>query len=224
MHLQHQLSLGTDRVPHRLDQGDGVQGLLMVEFEVTGAEGVDLQRPVPALHDRARRLVVRLRGALGGVPAVGVRLDLVGDLAAQQLPDGDAERLALDVPAGHFDDRDAGHHDLARAAVVAVLHAADQVLDGERVGAEHVVGLGLLQIAQEGVGVAEHPGLADPGDSLVGVHLDVRQVAPRRPDHVCADSGDAHGSWPLAAVVTGIGCGGSTRSIFRHTFEMLARQ
>ncbi|GGQ62574.1 hypothetical protein GCM10010261_05590 [Streptomyces pilosus] len=47
----------------------------------------------------------------------------------------------------------------------------------------------------------QHPGLADSGDSLVGVHLDVRQVAPRRPDHVCADSGDAHGSSPLAAVV-----------------------
>ncbi|GAA2732563.1 hypothetical protein GCM10010360_19050 [Streptomyces nogalater] len=44
----------------------------------------------------------------------------------------------------------------------------------------------------------EHPGLADSGDPLVGVHLDVGQVAPRRADHVCADSGDAHGSCPSA--------------------------
>ncbi|GAA3129081.1 hypothetical protein GCM10017687_50340 [Streptomyces echinatus] len=46
--------------------------------------------------------------------------------------------------------------------------------------------------------MTEHPGLTDPREALVGVHLDVGQVAPRRADHVRADSGDAHGSCPSA--------------------------
>ena len=49
----------------------------VVQLEVAGAERVDLQRPVAALDDLLRRLVVLLRGALDGVPAVGVRLDPV---------------------------------------------------------------------------------------------------------------------------------------------------
>ena len=52
-------------------------GLGVVELEVAGAERVELQGPVAALDDALGRLVVGLRGALGGVPAVGVRLDPV---------------------------------------------------------------------------------------------------------------------------------------------------
>ncbi len=196
MHLQHQLGLRADRVPHGLDERDRVQGLLVVQLEVPGAEGVDLQRLVAALHDPLRRLVVRLRGPLGRVPPVGVRLDLVGHLPAEELPHRYAQRLALDVPARHLDHRDAGHDDLTGPAVVAVLHPAHEVLDSEGVRSENVVGLGLPQIADQRVGVPEHPGLADSRDAFVGVHLDVGQVAPRRADHVRADSGDAHGSCP----------------------------
>jgi hypothetical protein len=143
--------------------------------------------------------VVGLGGPLGRVPPVGVGLDLVGDLAAEQLPHGHAQRLALDVPAGHLDDGDAGHHDLAGAPVVAVLHPSDEVLDSERIGAENVIGLRLSQISDQRVGMAQHAGLADSSDALVGVHLDVRQVPPGRPDYVSADSRDAHGSCPLCS-------------------------
>jgi len=77
------------------------------------------------------------------------------------------------------------------------------------------------KVADQRVGVAQHPGLADSGDPLVGVHLDVCQVAPRRPDHVCADSGDAHGSCPLLRRRL-LRRPARACSRFRHTFEMLA--
>lgn len=193
MHLHHQLGVRADRVPDRLDERDGLPRPLGVQLVVTGAERVDLQGPVAARHDLAGRRVVGLRGALGGVPAVGVRLHPLGDLSAEQLPDGHAERLALDVPAGHLDDRDAGHDDLAGPAEVPVLHAPYEVLDGERVRTGDVVGLRLAEIADERVGVPEHPGLADPGESLVGVDEDIGEVAPGRADDMCGDSRDAHG-------------------------------
>src|SRR5690606_4083480 len=121
-----------------LDQGDGPHRLGVAQLVMAGAERVDLQGSVAAGYDPARGLGVCLGGALGRVPAVGVRRDPVGDRTAEQLPHGTSECFALDIPARCFDTGDTGHHDLARTAVVAVLHPADQVFGGERVGAQNV--------------------------------------------------------------------------------------
>lgn len=193
VHLHHQLGVRADGVPYRLDECDGLPRTLGVQLVVAVPERVDLQRPVAARHDLTRRRVVRLRGALGGVPAVRVRLHPVGHLPAEQLPDGHAEGLALDVPAGHLDDRDTGHDDLAGPPEVPVLHAPYEMLDRERVGTCDVVVLCLAEVADERVGVPEHPGLADTGQPLVGVDEHIGEIAPGRADDVCGDSRDAQG-------------------------------
>ena len=70
-------------------------------------------------------------------------------------------------------------------------------LRAEAIAALDVVALGLAQVADEGVGVTEHPGLADAGQALVGVDLHVGEVPPWSADHVRTDCGDAHDSCPL---------------------------
>jgi hypothetical protein len=55
------------------------------------------------------------------------------------------------------------------------------------------LGLGLVQIAHQGIRVTEHPGLTDAGDALVGVDLDIGEIAPGSPDDLRADSRDAQG-------------------------------
>jgi hypothetical protein len=138
-----------------------------------------------------------LGGAVDGVPAVGVGLDAVAHLAAEQPPHRLAERLADDVPARHLHARDAGHDDLAGAAVVAVLHPADEVLDVERVAADDVPAPRLGEVADERVGVAEHPRLADAGEALVRADRHEREVPPRGPQDMGADLGDAQRAAPL---------------------------
>ena len=80
--------------------------------------------------------------------------------------------------------RDAAHHDLARAAVVAVLHALDERLDVERVAAENVVRGRFGQIALQRLGVAQHPCLADADETVVGAQHNVGEVAPGCAQHV----------------------------------------
>jgi ABC-type molybdenum transport system ATPase subunit/photorepair protein PhrA len=55
-----------------------------------------------------------------------------------------------------------------------------------------VVDLGLGEVADERVGVVQHPRLAHADEPLVGMDLDEREVAPGRAGDVCRDTGDAH--------------------------------
>src|SRR3954454_8072154 len=48
------------------------------------------------------------------------------------------------------------------------------------------------EVAEQGVGVAQHADLADTGDALVGPQLDEGEVAPRRADDGGSQRGDPH--------------------------------
>jgi len=89
----------------------------------------------------------------------------------------------------HGDPR---HHDLARSAVIVEVHPAHQVLDAGRVAADDVVWHRLGQVAEQGVGVVDHPRLADPLQPVIGEHAHVGQVPPRRADDVGLDIDDFH--------------------------------
>jgi hypothetical protein len=56
--------------------------------------------------------------------------------------------------------------------------AAYQVFHVERIAAEDVIRDGFSKIAQERIGVVEHAHLANADQALVGVHLNVCQIAP----------------------------------------------
>src|SRR5690606_17807166 len=59
-----------------------------------------------------------------------------------------------------------------------------------------VVDLGLAQVAEQRLGVAQHARLTDAREAVIGVDEHVGQVAPRRPDDMRTDSGDLHKHTP----------------------------
>jgi hypothetical protein len=145
---------------------------------VSRTEGIQLQRPVPALYDLLRGLVELLGRTLHPVPAVGVGLDPIPHGSAQQVVDGLAERLADDVPAGRLEHRDTAAHNLTGAREVVAAHLLDQLLYPERVVPDEVPRGRLGQVPDQRVGVVDHPRFSEARQPLVRVGADDGQVAP----------------------------------------------
>jgi hypothetical protein len=192
VHLDKDLDVGSDRISHGLHQLDRAHPLGTIELPQAGAERVELERPVAALDDPPRGGLEVLRRALDGVPAVRVRLDAIAHTAAEQAVHRLAERLADDVPAGHLQHGDARHDDLAGAPVVELHEALDERFDLERIRARDAVLEDLGEIAEERFGAADHAGLADAGEPVVGRQLDQGEIAPRRADDAGSQAGDLH--------------------------------
>src|SRR5919107_1314877 len=68
-------------------------------------------------------------------------------------------------------------HHLPGAREVVAAHPLYEVLDPERVVADHVPRAGLREVPHERVGVVDHPRLAEAGQALVGVQPHDGQVA-----------------------------------------------
>ena len=122
--------------------------------------------------------------------AVAVEADAVAELAAEQLVDRHAERLAREVPegdldAGHRRDRRAGHRAVEEAGAA---HLLEEHIHVERVLADDVLLEGVdhrraALAAVDALAVADHP--------LVRVDAHVGRVAV--PLHLCrADVRDLH--------------------------------
>src|SRR5581483_10025609 len=67
-----------------------------------------------------------------------------------------------------------------------------QVLDPERIGAEHVALLAILEVTEQSVDAVREPHLADAGQPLVGGELAKGEVAPGAAHHHEFDIGDLH--------------------------------
>src|SRR5215212_1733305 len=166
------------------------------------AEGIQLQRPVPALYYFLRSLVELLGCALDSIPAVGVSLDPVPHGPAQQVVDGLAERLADDVPASRLEHRDAAAHHLAGAREVVAAHLLDQLLYPERIVPDEMPRGRLGQVPDERVRVVDHPRLSEARQPLVRVGAYDRQVAPLGADDERVDVGYLH-ALSFASALTG---------------------
>src|SRR5216684_5486146 len=77
-------------------------------------------------------------------------------------------------------------------AVVIPKHARHQVLHLERIAAQDMVRHRLGEVADKRVGVIEHAYLADADQAIVGVDLDIGQVAPGGAQDVGLDVADPH--------------------------------
>ncbi len=84
------------------------------------------------------RSPVRLHSSGGGIE-IGIRSQFLVHLAAEQVVDRLVERLAHDVPAGHFDTAQHPHEAQIRVLRVAArIDDAPQLLDLERIRADDV--------------------------------------------------------------------------------------
>ena len=114
--------------------------------------------------------------ALGLVPGRGEGRDAVALLAAEQLVDRHAQRLALDVVQR---DVDGGNRRLQHAPAFEILAAIDLLPDPadlHRVAADEELAI-VLDGAGHGLLATAQAALAPAGDALVGLDLDEQLVA-----------------------------------------------
>ena len=140
-------------------------------------ERIALQRREAPLQLAQRKLGRRLRRRT--VPAP-VRPDLIAHLAAQQLIDRHAQRLALDVVQRHLDPGLGAVLDRSAAREVAVMDRLPQLLDPERILARNHAPVFLDQR-----GHRRWPaGRVAPADNaFVGLDLDEHIVPGREVEH-----------------------------------------
>ena len=161
-------------------------------------EGITLERRQTGRHLAERKL----GGALGrrSVPAA-VAPDLVAHLAAQQLVDGHAQRLALDVVEGHLDTGRGAVLDRTAACEVVVVHRLPELFDAEGVLADDQ----LAKLLDHRNDSHRATGRVAPADNaLVSLNLDKDKVPGREVEHRVngdagrgrdgADLGDFHGT------------------------------
>ena len=124
----------------------------------------------------------------GPIGAAGRReeRDEVALLAAEQLVDRHAERLALDVVQRDVDGRDGGRQHAAALEVVAAVHLLPERADGHRVRADQELPE-VLDGADDRLLAPGEAGLAPAVDALVGLDLDDELVADADPDRVALD-------------------------------------
>ncbi len=151
-----------------------------------GAHPVDGADPLdPDLHpDRAIAEVQEagdLVDHLGDGRAVGVPVhgDPVTAPAAEELVDGEAGGLALDVPERGVDGRDGRHGDRTATPVAALVEVLPGVLDAGRVPAHEERADVVGEVAGDGQLAAVESRVADAGDALVRGDLEGHEVAAR---------------------------------------------
>ncbi len=164
----------------------------IVTEESTGSvasSGATLSAAKPASTIASRTLRVLL-GRRAARP-VRVEADPVAAGAAEQRVHGQPRGLSGDVPERLLDAADRGHQHRPAAPERVPIHDLPEMLDPARV-------LALDQARELGDGGHDRLGLSlerrlsEPGDSLVGPHLDEHPVAHAAVDDEGLDLGDLH--------------------------------
>ena len=197
VHVEGYMDVGADGLAYPgnllLAQEDGLHG-------VEDARLPRLQHParlrlspadeLPALLDVFDAPLDQL---VGGVAlAVGIADDLVTDGAAQQLVDGQAERLALDVPQCYVDAADRAGVDALRGEEVATEHVLPEPLRAERVLSDDQLRQ-VLDSLGDGLPRQRHAHLAEAVDARVRIDSDEEPAEESRLDGDGGDFGDFHG-------------------------------
>ena len=163
--FHHAVDLGVVGRPVDPVEAVGVAGLIDVDLERGEAHGLDLLE------------LLRGEGIVGVVVGrVAIDAHAVAHLAAEELIDGDAERLAGQVPERNFDGGEGRDilPALGPGENAVETDAFPQRLDVQRVASDEGVAEGAHQghAAHNGVG-----GFTVPEDALVGVDADVELIA-----------------------------------------------
>ncbi len=185
MHLEQDLWLWADRIPDRFHERDRPELLGTLQLVMTGPERVELEGLVPPLDDLFRGGMKLFGLPLHPIPAVGVGLDALAHRPAEQVVDGLAQSFADDIPAGRLEGGYPRAHHLSGPREVVAAHLLDEILDAEGVVPDHVPRGGLPQVPDQGLGVVDHPRLAQAGQTLVGVEPHDGEVAPVGADNEC---------------------------------------
>ncbi len=163
--VEEQVDVVAERVPERLGALErGHDRRLRVPARERGAEHPVAERGEPLLLPAQRVLDQLLRVV---PPEVDVDADPVAGRAAEEARDGNAERLAFQIPEGDVDARDGAHHDLAGRPEHPAHHLAPPVLDLPGILSHEE----LAEVVEDAEHAAPLPGearLADAREPFVG--------------------------------------------------------
>ena len=101
---------------------------------------------------------------------MGVHTDLLTHLAAHQIVGGNAQRLAFDIPQGHFNATNRTHGDRATTVETTAIHPLPQTFDLQRVFANDILA-NFLHRSSTGMCAAFKNWLTYTYDVIVGAHL-----------------------------------------------------
>src|SRR5262249_29286417 len=139
----------------------------------------------------------------GGAAVGPVDALAVAQRPPEQLVDGDAEGLGLDVPQGQLDPGDGLGGDAARALAGHAVEVPVAHLDGPRVG-PHQDRPRVAGGADDAVRVAAVRALAVAGDARIGPHRHELPGPPAGVDDEGLDPGDLHGLHAVDVVLAGL--------------------
>ena len=195
MDIEAEVDLVADRLAHGLELGNGGTDRppRLQQFAV-------LRQPpaheFPALLRRLQAGVDQRLDLHSLAAVVRIADDLVADLAAQQIVDRHAQRLALDIPQRHVDGGNGrGLNALSRKESAPVELLPD-VLGVERALSDQQR-FEVLQGADHGQFPAGESRLTHAIDTLVRVDHEEEEVAMTAPDRKGFDIGDFHALSPV---------------------------
>ena len=194
VHLDHDLDVGADGLPHRRHELDRRPPLGGRQPHRSASKRIELECRVASSDDLACTFRECLGVAIRLVPPVGVSPNAVSVPPAEKLPDGEVQLLPDQIPAGDVERRERRLRDLARSAVLRPLDVERERLPVERIGADDVSIGELADARDERVRLVDHPNLADAAAAILQDELDERELPPRRTDDRREDLDDPHAS------------------------------
>ena len=191
MALDEDLGLAVGGLLHLLHAPERLLEVGGRELTVVLAERIPLEALEALLHG-GNGLLRELLGLLrAGEPAVRVARHGGATLAADQLPHGDAEGLALDIPERHIDSRERAHEHGTAAPVGVAVVVVPERLDVHRVLADEAV----LEVVDGGAErrlLVLKRAFADAVQAFVGLHLHEHPVRAEAVDNNRLQRGDLH--------------------------------
>ena len=171
--------------------GHGLFEFLFADLLPRLAEGVPLAAGIAVLPDFHGLGGELLRGFGGREPAVHIDRNGVADLAAQQLVNGDVQRLALDVPQGHFHPGQGAHEHGAAPPVGVPVAVVAEGFDVVGIFADEVT-FQIVDRRLNGQFPVFQRGFAPAVNTRVGFHLHEDEVGPEGIADKSPECGDLH--------------------------------
>src|SRR6266511_168355 len=199
VHLDHNLDVRSDSIAYGRHDRLRAAAFARRQLRAGGAKGIELERAIPALDDRARELPNRPWIACRLVPAVRIRRNAIAKSTAKQLPNRDAERLPHQIPTGNVDRGERRLRDFAGPAVLGALHVPGEPFDVKWIRADDVPRSELIDARDERFRLVHHPHLTEAGQPGIGEELEKDELPPWRSDDRHARGRDLHKRQDLAS-------------------------
>ena len=178
VHVEHQVDLRADGIPHCGDDIDGFPALPATHFKIGDVERVPFQGAITHLHRLAGALGIVLRLGRAEKPVIGVTRYAIPVLSAQELEHRHAERLSLDIQKRGIDRAQRRAEHRAGAPVTVAVQLFDDRIALKRIAADERA-FQFPERGNDGFGFPFQRRLAHAVYAVIGVELDEDEIGAR---------------------------------------------